>query len=296
MGSFGDSWRLTKTAFRMIREDKALLAIPAVAAGAYILILALFAMGFIGILLFSPLSGTPLDLVLAVMGIAAYFLLWFVATYFTAALVGAATIKLNGGNPNVSDGLAVARANIGKIFVWSLFAGTVGLAIQMIAARFRGLPGLIIAAVAEGTWSVATYFIVPVLLYENMGVWGSLKTSASTYVHNFGRTFITNIVLGILVGLPIVGAIILGLIGFFELLGGAVLLGAVLVIAALTIGIVAILLAMAAEGILTAALYRYAKTGKLEGDLIHPTVVRTGSVPTAPRPLSQPLPSSARGG
>jgi MFS family permease len=285
MGTFGDSWKLTKTAFRLIREDKALLAIPAVAVGAFIGILAMFALGFLTLIFYGPLSGTTLMVTLAILGLVAYFLLWFVSVYFSAALVGAATIKLNGGQPTLGDGLKVARANLGKLLLWALIAGTVGLIIQAIASRFRGLPALLIGFAAEAAWGVATYFIIPTILYENFGAWGSLKHSAGTYFHNFGRTMISNLALTLLVALPVIGAVILGVVGaHFLFIPGYLVLGVVLVIAALAIGIVALLVASAAEGILVAALYRYAKTGKIEEDLVHPNFV--GALPSSgPRPL-----------
>jgi hypothetical protein len=68
-------------------------------------------------------------------------------------------------------------------------------------------------------------------------------------------------VIGLLVGLGIVVTVILGLFGLFTWAGGAVLLGLVLIVSALGIAIFVALIGATAEGVLRAALYRYATTG-----------------------------------
>jgi hypothetical protein len=283
MGTFGDSWKLTKTAFRLIKEDKALLAFPAVAAAALLGILIMFIAGIFALYVYQPISGNALDLIVAVMAIVLYFLLWFVSAYFTAALVGAASLKLNGGQPRLADGLAIAKAHWVKILMWALIAGTVGLIIQAISSRFKGIGGMIIGLAATATWSLATYFIMPVILFENLGAWGSLKRSASLYIHNFGRSFLSNIALAVIMGLAIFGAIIIGIVGLVLIFSGPVYVGVALVIVAVVLVVLFMLIATAAEAILTAALYRYATTGKIEEDLVNPGYIN--ATPTTGRPL-----------
>jgi hypothetical protein len=283
MGTFGDSWRLTKTSFRMIKEDKALLAFPAVAAGALLGILIMFAAGFFTLIFYQPIAGNALYAILAVMAIAMYFILWFVGLYFLAALIGAATLKLNGGNPKLADGLAIAKAHWKKILMWALIAGTVGLIIQAVSSRIKGIGGMIIGLAAQATWGLATYFILPVLIYEDLSAWGSLKRSASLYIHNFGRSFLSNIALAIIMGVAIFGAIILGVVGVYLLFSGLVIVGAALIIVAIALAVLLVLIATAAEGILTAALYRYATTGKIDEDLVNPAFVN--ATPNTGRPL-----------
>jgi hypothetical protein len=181
----------------------------------------------------------------------------------------------------------LASAHWKKILVWALIAGTVGLIIQAITSRIKGIAGMVIGLAAEATWGLATYFILPVILYEKIGAWASLKRSASLYIHNFGRSFLSNIALAVIMGLAIFGAIILGFVGASLIFSGPLIVGVALVIVAIALAITLILISTAAEGILTAALYRYATTGKIEEDLVNPAYVNATPNTGKPLPSSQ---------
>src|SRR5688572_30560537 len=47
-----------------------------------------------------------------------YFVAYFIGIFFNAAVVGAATIRLEGGDPTLKDGLRMAWSKRGKIAVW----------------------------------------------------------------------------------------------------------------------------------------------------------------------------------
>jgi Family of unknown function (DUF6159) len=91
-----------------------------------------------------------------------------VSIYFNAAVMDAAMIRVNGGDPTISDGMKVARENIRRIAAWALFTATVGLILRAIAQRFVFI-GRIIAGVASLAWGFATYLVVPVLIFEKIG-------------------------------------------------------------------------------------------------------------------------------
>jgi len=273
-GTFSDSWKLTKTSFRLIAEDRALLVYPVVAGLSILGVVALLILGWIWVV--GPLgqtsggytvSGAVVAAGLA-MFVAAYFAMMFLSVYCTAALVGAATLKLSGQQPTASDGWRIARARLGRLLVWSMIAATVGLAIQLVASRVRGVGGAIIGLVGGVAWSVVTYFMIPVLIYENEGAWSSLKRSAHLFTSTFGRSVVSNLVVGLLIGAGIVGAVVLGVLGLLVLVGGAVILGVALIGLGIALAVIVGLLGAAAEGVLRAALYRYATTGKIDPDLL----------------------------
>ena len=287
-GTFGDSWRLTRTAFRMIREDRALLVFPLVGGLAAIAIVLLFALGeYLFVYPYANGSGfsSATYLLAFLVFLPAYFALAFVSTYCTAALIGAATKKLNGQYATAADGWAVARSRLGRLAGWALLSATVGLVIQLISSRVRGVGGWIIGAVGGAAWGVVTYFIVPVLLFEDLRPWPALKRSARLFVNSFGRTMFSNLALGLLIGLAVLGAFALGVVGLWLLFVGPLLLGIVLIAAGLVVGIVAVLVGAAAEGVLQAALYRYATTGKIDPDLRPPLSVFRGPAAGSDDPL-----------
>ncbi len=271
-GTFSDSWKLTKTSFRLIAEDRSLLVFPVVAGLSILGVLALLIFGWVWVAW--PLAGAqggftaPVVAVAVAMFLVAYFAMVFLSVYGTAALVGAATLKLSGQQPTASDGWRIARARLGRLFLWAVITATVGLAIRIIASRVRGLGGLIIGMAGGAAWAVVTYFMIPVLIYENQGAWSSLKRSAHLFTSTFGRSLVSNLVVGLLVGAGIVVAVVLGVVGLFELVGGSVLLGMLLIGIGIAVGVIVALIGAAAEGILRAALYRYATTGKVDPDLV----------------------------
>ena len=128
--------------------------------------------------------------------------------------------------------------------------------------------------------------MIPVLLYEQAGAWKSLSRSARLFMSSFGRSLVTNFVLGLIVGLGILAAFVIGVIGLVLLFGGATVVGLVLVVAAVAIALMVVLVGAAAEGVLRAALYRYATTGKVDPDLLPPAYQAAF---TGPSPGSAPL-------
>ena len=271
MGTFSDSWRLTKIAFGLVFQDSALLVFPLVAGLSAVAVLALFALGTLylaPLLLVGGSLSTSYEVVGIVLFLVAYFSTTFIAVYATAGLIGAATLKLEGQQPTASDGWTIARANLSRLAVWALISATVGLLIQLVSSRFRGAAGIIIGGIAGATWAIATYFVIPVIIYQKSTPWQSLGRSAKMFLNTFGRTLVTNIVLALIVGAGIVAAVVLGVIGLFLLLSGTTFFGVVLIVSALGVGFLFALLGASAEGVLRAALYRYATTGKIDPDLM----------------------------
>jgi hypothetical protein len=289
-GTFSDSWKLTRTSFRLIFEDRALLVFPLVAGLSILGVLALLLFG--EFLLFRPglAFGAPgpsnaVRALGVVLFLVAYFAMAFLSVYCTAALVGAATLKLAGAQPTAADGWKVARVKLRRLIVWALITATVGLVIQAISSRLRGVGGAIIGAVGGVAWGVVTYFMIPVLLYENERPWPALKRSAHLFTSTFGRSLVTNLVLGLILGVGIVAGVILGVLGFVYLVGGALVLGLTLLGAGIAVAVLVALVGSAAEGVLRAALYRYATTGKIDPDLL-PAAYRTSGGPPSSAPLA----------
>jgi hypothetical protein len=271
-GTFSDSWKLTKTSFRLISEDRALLVFPLVAGISIVAVIGLLIAAeywFVApVILGGGSLTTPYEVLAIVLFVVAYIVTSFLSVYCTAALIGAATMKLNGQQPTAADGWRVARARIARLTIWALITATVGLVIQAIQQRVGGIAGAVIGAAGGFTWGILTYFMIPILLFEDQQPWPALKRSGHLFVSTFGKTLVTNLVLGLLIGVGVVGAGVVGVVGLLLLFGGSVALGLVLIGVAIAIVVIVALIGSAAEGILRAALYRYATTGKIDPDLM----------------------------
>jgi hypothetical protein len=286
VGTFSDSWKLTKTSFRLIREDRALLVFPLVAGLSILGVVALLLLGEFWLLAPAVSSGgasTLVEVAGVVLFLVAYLAMTFLSVYCTAALVGAATLKLSGQQPTSADGWKIARARLGRLVVWALLTATVGLVVQAISSRVRGIGGLIIGGAAGVAWGVVTYFMIPVLLFEDQRPWPALKRSGHLFTSTFGRSLVSNLVLGLLLGVGIVAAVVLAILGVVLVAGGSLVLGLVVLGVGIAVAVIVALIGSAAEGILRAALYRYATTGNIDPSLLPSAYQVPGSTaPSAP--------------
>lgn len=254
MGSISRGFRLLGASWQVLRSDKELLVLPLLS----FLFIAVATVGLGGAAwangFFERQEPTVLEYVL--LGIF-YFVTYFVGIFFNAAVVGAATIRLQGGNPTIRDGLRLASSKTGKIAGWAAISATVGLILRSLEERF-GFVGDIVIRIVGVAWSAITFFVVPVLLYEPVGVVDGIKRSAGIFRQRWGETFVGNAAIGIAVFLVSIPA-----------LAVAALLGAVSVPLGVTVGVVVIgamvAVGSAMTGVFNAALYRFATTGDAPG-------------------------------
>ncbi len=255
MGSISRGFRLAKASWGVVKQDHELLWLPVISFFCSLIVIVAFGLGMWGIGL--PVEGESPSPGIYVIGFVMYVALAFVTIFFNAAVIGTAMKRLRGEDAKISDGLALARQHIGKIFVWALVTATVGMVLRTIQER-SGIVGRIVLGIIGIAWSVLTFFVVPVLLYEPVGVGGSIKRSAAIFRQRWGEQFIGQATIGLaffLLSIPI--AIVGGLIAVaVPILGVPLLvvaLGALMAVAA------------ACSGVFNAALYRYATTGESSG-------------------------------
>ena len=262
MGRIGRGWQMTKMSLRVIRKDKEILIFPVLSGIFTMLILASFVGGVFFTNGLSGFENGASNWTFYVFFFAYYLVSFFISIFFNAAIIGCATIRMEGGDPTVSDGLRIAGKNIGKIFAWALVAATVGLIIRAIQER-AGFIGKIIMGAIGVAWTIVTYFVVPVLIYEGLGPWGAVKRSASILKNTWGEALVGNLGMGaifFLLGLPGLLGI---LIGIFGIISWGVAIGVVILIISIVYLVLLAIINSAAKTVLVAALYRYATTGKV---------------------------------
>jgi hypothetical protein len=258
MGRIGRGWQLAKMSIRVVRKDKEILLFPLLSGIITILILASF---FIGVF-FTSGFGNANSWTFYVFFFVFYFVTFFISIFFNAAVIGCATIRMNGGDPVFSDGIKTAMDNIKQILFWALFAATIGLILRAIQEKV-GFIGKIVVGALGAAFTIATYFVVPVLIYEKLGPWGSLKRSVSILKNTWGEALVGNLGLGIVFFL-------LGLLGLVPIIVGVLFMSLWPVVIGIVIAVVYWLILglvfSAAQSVLVAALYRYATTGKVSED------------------------------
>jgi hypothetical protein len=254
MGRLGRSWQLMKASLHVLREDKEILLLPILSFISAVIILGTFVTGFF-------ITGTLFSFSwFIVLGFfLMYLILYFIIIFFNTAVIACADIRLKGGDPTIRDGLQIAGQNVRKILAWSLIAATVGIILQAIRER-SGTIGRIIIAIIGIAWTALTFFIIPVLIYENKGVLSSIKRSGSLFRQTWGETIVGTIGFGIIFFL-------LALLGLIPIMIGAIIGGfypiIIGVIAASLYWIIIGAIASALNGIYVTALYQYATQGRL---------------------------------
>lgn len=259
------SWSLVKASASVLNQDKELLVFPLVSMGALSLVVLAFALPILGLGVLDGMSAGT-DGRIEVLGYVVAFLFYFsqylVIFYFNTALVGAAMIRLDGGNPTLGDGLRIANSRFATIVGYALISATVGVILRAIQERV-GFVGKIIVGLLGVGWAIATYLVVPVLAAQQVGPVEAIKESASLLRKTWGENLIGQAGLGIAFGFIFLAVILASVV----VLGLAIASNSVPVIVVAGI-LVLIAIAMTAliqaalTGIYAAALYRYATQGE----------------------------------
>ena len=252
MGRIERGFRLAGASWQVLRSDKALMLLPV----ASVLAILVFAAAVLSPSLVNGISHTSrpaLYLLLALV----YFVSTFVATFSNAAVVAAATDRLQGGAGSVSTGLRTAWRRVDKLLAWSALSATVGLVLRFVEERF-GIVGAVMGRLIGVAWSVVTFFVVPVMIYEPVGPVDAVKRSASLFRKRWGEQLVGNgsisvamvvlaipvgVLCGVLASAAPALAVVIGVLGFGTLLAAG----------------------SALSGIFNAALYRYAVAGEVTG-------------------------------
>lgn len=259
MGKLGRSWQLMKTSLGILRKDKEIMIFPVLSFIACAVILVSFFAGFF----FLGLPSIESSLLLwVVMMFLIYFVLFFIVIFFNTAIIACANIRLNGGDPTVSDGLRIASQNIGRILIWAIISATIGMILQAIRER-AGWAGKIIAGILGLAWTYVTFFIIPVLIFEKKGVASSIRRSASLFKQTWGETIIGTFGFGIIF-------VLLALLGFIPILLGLLMGSPISAIVGLIIAFfywaIIGVVASATNGIYVATLYQYATKKQLPAE------------------------------
>ncbi|MDP6348195.1 MAG: DUF6159 family protein [Chloroflexota bacterium] len=256
--TIGRTWDIMKVCWGVLHKDRELIVFPIV-SGIAMLILAAITFGVgsaTGALERAEAAGgsqsaAALQAADYAFFAGIYFVGSFIVIYCNAALIGAAMIRIRGGDPSVWDGFAIANARLPGIIGWALVAATVGLILRILRDRARGnIVGQIILALGAGMWAYLTFMVIPVLIVDNVGPIEAIKRSGGIFKRTWGEQVTANFGFGIISFFTVLVAAIPAVLLFFisPVIGIAV--------GVVTVGTVIATVA-ALEGIFKAALYEY---------------------------------------
>lgn len=251
---FSRSWQLVKASAAVLRSDRELMLFPLLSGVATLVVLATFLVPVFALRIFDggfSVGG-------AVLGFLFYFCQYSVIIFFNCALVGAAMIRLDGGDPTLRDGFAAARSRLPAILGYAAIAATVGVLLQGLKSRDNNFLVRLVGSGLGAAWTLATFLVVPVLVSRDIGPIDALKQSVALLKRTWGENAVGQLGIGAAFGLLTFALALLG-IGLTVLAAQAsvALAVAVAVLAVLAVLLLGIYQA-ALSGIYSAALYRYA--------------------------------------
>ncbi len=259
---FSRSWDLVKASASVLAKDKELLVFPLLSGICSLIVLAAFVLPAFGLGALDGLGngdvGAGVHVGAYVLGFLFYLVQYFVIFFFNSALVGAALIRLEGGDPILRDGLRIASSKIVPILGYAAIAATVGLLLRAVQER-AGWLGRIVGGFLGVAWTVASFLVVPVLVTRNIGPIDAVRESAMLLKNTWGENLIGRGGVGLIFGFVFAALIFIGVgaIVAASSSGSSVLIGSVValfVVALLLAGLVQ----AALSGIYSAALYRHA--------------------------------------
>lgn len=286
----GRTWALMSQSFAVLRADKKLLLFPFLSTLALLAVdapmLASLAQVYQtgGWDAVDKWTHTPQN------SVALFLLYWAsysIVVFFNSALMGCASVRLEGRGPTLADGWNTALARLGSIIVWSLIAATVGYALSLLEERLR-LPRVADKLIDFG-WTMASFFVVPVLIFENLGLIDSLKRSSELVRQRWGEEVVSDFSFGTVytvLALPgiviiVAGMALVGIRSMFRTLqpfGIGIGVPPASPVPLLAVGVAYLGFLMivfsAVESIFVVALYRYATTGGA-GRAFAPAAVET---------------------
>ncbi len=251
-GNISNTIQLMKSCVNILKKDKELILFPIMAAIFVIALLGLiYSTGSINLSAANEEEMSIFPIAILIFGAN------FIIVFFNSALISAALERLRGGDPNISSGISHALKHIHHIFLWSIIVTIMSLIFAAIKANGRNRGGIggimtqIFASFLEAGWAMMTFFVVPIIVSENLSPISAIKRSSSLFKQTWGNQVAANFGFGIF---QIIAVLIsLGIGWFFGLLNGTLGIAVGLLCATTSISIIYTL-----EGIYKAALYEHA--------------------------------------
>ncbi|MEZ5179947.1 MAG: DUF6159 family protein [Acidimicrobiales bacterium] len=261
MGSWARSKQLAASSWAVLKQDKELMVLPLISGLASLAVAATF---LVPIFLTSRTTDalgnetSRVGVVQVLLGLLMYAVLAYVTIFFRTALLCGADERLRGGNPSIATALGGAGQRAGRILPWAIVSATVSVVLRGLEER-SGLLGRIVIGMVGLAWTVVTFLVLPILVFEEVGVGEAVRRSAAMLKRTWGENLIVNGGIGLVAFLLLLPS--------FALFGVGIAIGspgALVVLGAwATVWMVAVVCwSNAMSAVFQLALYRYATDGQ----------------------------------
>jgi hypothetical protein len=257
-----NSWELVKASAKVLQADKELIVFPIISAVALVIVSLVFLVPmFLANIFDDMFKGAGIMGYVVLFGF--YIVQYCVIFFCNTALVGAALIRLRGGDPTVRDGLNIASSRLGPILGYAVIAATVGMILKLISDRNKNFIVQILLSLIQFGWNVATFLVVPVLAVENVGPIDAIKRSVAHLKKTWGEQLVGDLAISTIFALINIGIVLIGVVltlGAAYIQAPAVLIF-MIVFLFVFILMFSILIGSTLGSIFTAAVYQFATSG-----------------------------------
>lgn len=171
---------LVKASWAALKQDQSLVSLPVVGGAISLLAMIPIVVGFVLV----PDGG---EWIYVVLGIVGALILGIISTFFAVSLAAGAHERMNGGNPSVKSAMAQAWKHKKAVVGWALLSVTVGLVLNALKEKFK-TAGNIASTLGGMAFSIASFFVIPIIASENLGPWPALKKSVATFRDKWSST------------------------------------------------------------------------------------------------------------
>lgn len=251
LGRFKTGLVLTKDSLRVIRHNPRLLLFPVLSGVVGLAFLVVLLGTTFGLVQVDPEGGMLVGLFVV------YLTLTFVSSFFSAALVHQTREAFAGERVSLREGMAAAWERKGPILVWSAIAATVGVLINALE-NSNSTAARIVGTLFGLAWTVLTFFVIPVIVFERASVGEMFKRSGGLFKSTWGETPISLVAINVLSFLIVVPFVAVAVLAFNTGTTVGLVTGIGLVFAGL---LASFLLSQTLQGVVKTSLYVYAEEG-----------------------------------
>ncbi|MCB9359653.1 hypothetical protein H6503_07010 [Candidatus Woesearchaeota archaeon] len=265
---FERSWEITKLTFGVIKEDKEMILYPILSTFFSLLFIVAMVLPSIGFQAFAEMTKGIADPIVYSVTFLIYLGLAFIATFFNVCVVYTAKERFKGNNATLASSFKFAVSKAHLILAWSMLSATIGVIFRAIerASQRLGAAGQITVAIANSIlgmiWSIVTLFVVPAMVYNDLGPIAAIKKSVSALKKTWGESLVRYYGLGMIQFALLMVGILVG-IGAIIITASIPLLLLTSVIILVLYIVVLVLVFSIANTVFNTALYEFAETGKI---------------------------------
>jgi hypothetical protein len=187
-----------------------------------------------------------------------YFCNYFIITFFNTGLTACAMRHMRGEVTGFRDGIYEAYIRLPQILSWSVICAIFATVMRIVESRSQSIAVIFAAALSGIAFSVASYFVIPVMIAENKGPIDALKQAGTLFRKTWGEQLISGLGFGVVMVVMLIPAVLLFAIGCY--MASKVLMVTFMGLA-LVWFLACVLVQSALEVIFRTALYNYAVGG-----------------------------------